>query len=258
MSNAVRIIRCAILMSMVLLFANTAESQWGTIKGQVKVDGEIPEQPVFVKKGDTKARDADVCAAEDIPDESLLVDSQSNGLANVVIYLKRKPAKIHPDLVKSKNDEVIFNQKGCRYVPHVLVVRTDQKIRIKSDDAIAHHSHTNPLKGTPPGAVVSPRSPPEGYLITYLREPEPVPIKIVCDIHNWMTGYWVLLDHPYVAVTNSKGEFEIADLPVGEHEFQIWHERVGILDKSYKVTVKPADSKLEPIQVTAKKLLGLE
>ena len=236
-----------------LLWVTAAEAQWGTIKGQVIVVGEVPHIPMLVTKGDGAVKDAAVCAAQDIPNESLVVNPQSRGLANVAILLNQKPARIHPDLTESKIKEVVFKQQGCRFVPHVLLVRTDQRVRVACDDLVAHNVHPFPRRNPQFGIVVPP-SDPMGYLEpTNLTKPESLPVSVRCDIHPWMQAYWVVLDHPYAAVSNEEGEFEIVNLPEGENEFSVWQEKAGYLEKHYKVLVKSGPNKLDPITVPAEK-----
>ena len=92
-------------------------------------------------------------------------------------------------------------------------------------------------------------------IVKSLRQSERHPVVITCDIHSWMTAYWVVLDHPYVAVTNAKGQFEIVDLPEGEHEVCVWHENAGYLEKAYKITVTAGINKLKPITVSADRFI---
>ena len=40
-----------------------------------------------------------------------------------------------------------------------------------------------------------------------------------------MKAYQLPLDHPYGVVTQADGSFEIPELPVGTHQFVVWHER---------------------------------
>ena len=226
---------------------------WGTIKGQVLADGNVAPLKLLVTKGDAAAKDSAVCAAQDVPDESLVVDAKTGGIANVVVYLQKKPAKVHPELAKSKAPTVVFDQKGCRFLPHVLLVRTDQEVTVLSGDAVAHNTHTYPLKNKQENFVVSPsdrvgvKVPPQSLV-------ERLPSKVGCDIHPWMQAWWVILDHPYAAVTKEDGTFEIKDLPVGDHVFTVWQEKAGYLNKSYTVTVKAGDNDLKPIKIPVKTL----
>ncbi|MFV0444558.1 MAG: carboxypeptidase regulatory-like domain-containing protein, partial [Planctomycetaceae bacterium] len=51
----------------------------------------------------------------------------------------------------------------------------------------------------------------------------------------WMLAWQLPLDHPYGAVTNENGEFEIRDLPAGKHKFTIWHEGNVLTEKEVTV-----------------------
>ena len=67
---------------------------------------------------------------------------------------------------------------------------------------------------------------------------ERLPVKVGADIHPWMSAYWLVLDHPYAAITAKGGRFGIRQLPVGTHKFLVWHERAGDLNKSLEVQVE--------------------
>jgi hypothetical protein len=62
------------------------------------------------------------------------------------------------------------------------------------------------------------------------------PITLKCDFHRWMEAHLWVMDHPFYAVTNSEGEFEILDLPPGDYEVSAWHEKLG--EQSQKITVR--------------------
>jgi hypothetical protein len=42
-----------------------------------------------------------------------------------------------------------------------------------------------------------------------------------------MTAYYFVMDHPFFAVSNSKGQFKIEGLPPGEYTLAAWHEEFG-------------------------------
>jgi hypothetical protein len=87
----------------------------------------------------------------------------------------------------------------------------------------------------------------DDILINPLKMSERVPIRITNDLKPWMSAYWMILDHPYMAVTDKEGQYEIADLPYGEHLFKIWHETYGILDKNYSVLIDEPVNQLDPL-----------
>jgi plastocyanin len=216
--------------------ADTAAVGVGTLKGKVVFDGAFSTlPPLYVKGGDVK--DAAVCAAVEAPNESILV--KDGGLANVFIYLKKAP-KVASDTVPSTN--LIFDQKNCVFHPHAMIVRTGQTVRVLNSDPIAHNTHTNGKKTTSFNSIVNPNE-TVGVPLVY-KQAEQEPISVVCDIHAWMRAYHLPIDHPFAAVSAADGSFEIKDLPAGKHEFKVWHEAGGLLDKALIVTVKPGDNEL--------------
>ena len=50
-------------------------------------------------------------------------------------------------------------------------------------------------------------------------------IKIKCDVHSWMKAYVSVFDHPYFAVTDDSGRYQIENVPIGNYEVVAWHER---------------------------------
>ncbi|MBD3671995.1 MAG: carboxypeptidase regulatory-like domain-containing protein [Planctomycetaceae bacterium] len=210
----------------------------GSIKGVIKLTGAIPELPVLIKQGDSTAKDSEVCAAEPVPDESLVVNSANSGIANVFIYMRKAP-KGAPESEPS-SEPVIFDQKGCQFVPHALFVQTGRPIKAVSSDAVPHNLHTNPIKNSPVNQIIAPND-KSGLDLTY-SEGEIVPVKVTCDIHPWMVAWHFPLEHPYGAVTDENGNFTIENLPPGDHEFRIWQEKAGYLDKEFTVTVKAGEA----------------
>jgi len=61
------------------------------------------------------------------------------------------------------------------------------------------------------------------FLRTPLRNERGV-MRIQCDVHNNMSAYRVGFDHPYFAVTDADGKFEIREVPPGKYTVVAWHE----------------------------------
>lgn len=226
---------------------------YGAITGQFVLAGDdVPQPEVIVEKGDESAKDSAVCAANAILSKKLVVDPDSKGIKNVYIYLRRAP-KIHPDLESSSDQTVVFDQKGCEFLTHAMFVRTDQTVVIKSDDPITHNTHTYPLLGQPANFLIPPKD-RDGQELSSLRA-ERQPFEVKCDVHPWMLAWWLVLDHPYAAVSDAQGKFTIEKLPAGEHEFYIVHEG-QTLDRGFQVNVAAGQTTtLAPIEYSADTLL---
>ncbi|HET6328909.1 MAG TPA: hypothetical protein VFG04_29770 [Planctomycetaceae bacterium] len=198
----------------------------GTVTGQFVLEGDIPKLAPVVKEGDTAVKNPEVCAKQNIPDDSLIVDTGSKGIANIFVYLQKPPADMPAELKESKEKIVKFDQKGCRFIPHALILRTDQSIEILSDDPISHNTHALPVRqdGKNEAIAANDRS---GNVKWQFSLPEKMPTTVQCDIHLWMNARWLIIDHPYAAITDKDGRFKIENVPAGEHNFMIWHERAG-------------------------------
>lgn len=226
-----------------------------TLKGVVLFDGNPPNLDPIVKKGDMTAPNPEVCAANDVPNESLVVNKANKGIAHVFVYLLKAPAGAKSS--KPGEVEVTFDQKGCQFLPHALVVPVGAKLLIKNGDPVPHNTHTHPLdaeNGFNQSVAANDRM---GIPFKYSKS-QRVPIEVVCDVHRFMKAYHLVLDHPYGAITDADGKFEIADLPAGKHEFKVWHEKVGYLNRTYNVEIKAGEAKEVKLSFGAAKFAGFD
>ncbi len=202
---------------------NESARQRGTIRGVVKLDGPAPK-PRRVKIVDAYCDGS----TYDQPywSEEVVV-GEAGVLANVIVKLTggvstgSTPAPVEPFTLR---------QKGCRYVPHVFVVRAGQKIIVTNEDDTMHNIH--------PLAVVNPElnctgRPGQPVSFTF-QKPEP-PLKIKCDVHPWMSAWCLVSAHPYAVVTGIDGAFAFGDLNPGEYTIEVWHEKYGTQSKTVVV-----------------------
>lgn len=192
----------------------------GTITGTVDYVG-VPPKPELIDI----TKDKSVCGKEPHYDESLVV-GKDGGIANAVVFIA--------DITKgapAKPKTVTFDQKGCMYEPHVLAFNAGSTIRILNSDGILHNIHTyskinRPINYAQPGFRKT--------MDVTIKHPEL--IKVTCDAHGWMEGWWYAFGNPYYARTGDKGEFTIKDVPPGSYTLAVWQEKLG--RKTEKITVK--------------------
>ncbi|MBW3596502.1 MAG: hypothetical protein KY475_04410 [Planctomycetes bacterium] len=209
-------------LALTVLMSGVADAQgWGSIKGRFIYDGKPPApQPIAVTK------DQQFCGDKKLVDESLVVDAKG-GLKNVIVYIYVGPGdtapQVHPDLAKQA--PVTFDNKNCRFDPRVATVQTGQTLILSNSDPIAHNTKVDAFN-----QPINPLLPPGAKLPQKFTAPERLPARASCSIHPWMTGWIVVKEHPYMAVTDENGEFEIKNIPEGNWTFQFWHEKAGYLD----------------------------
>ncbi len=197
---------------------------WGSLSGKFVFDGKTPA-PTAIKP----TKDTEFCGKFNIVAEDLVV-GEDGGLANVVVMLnpgRGDKVQIHEDYKSDvAGSEVVIDNKGCQFVPHIAALWTEQKLVVKNSDMVPHNTNCALLANSAFNDSIG----IDDERVYDLKKPERVPANNVnCNIHPWMAGYLVVRDHPYIAVSAADGTFEIKNLPDGEHEFLFWHERPGYL-----------------------------
>ena len=219
-----------------------AAAGYGSLVGTITYEGVPKDLPPLVAAGDAtlKPEDRAVCAATAVPDESLVVNPVGNGLANAIIFLEKRPGNIKPELAQPSTEKLLFDQKGCRFLPHVLIVQIGQPLLVVSDDPIPHNTHTRPKRNPEFNKLIAAHE-RDGVPCVY-KKPESGPISVVCDLHTWMKGYHFPIDHPYADVTDENGKFKIVGIPAGKHSFNVWHERAPggaqLLKRKLQITIE--------------------
>lgn len=196
-----------------------AVSGGGAISGTVKLQGTAP-----APKELEATKDKEVCGTHKLVDESLVVGG-GGGIKNAVVSIT--------NITKGKAasaDKPEVDQHGCVYVPHVVLSPAGAELQIKNSDGILHNIHTYSTKNAPIN-----RAQPKFKKVMGETFKEPETVKMTCDAHGWMTGWLIVTDHPYYAVTDDSGAFKLTDVPAGDYELKVWHERLG--ESTQKVTV---------------------
>jgi hypothetical protein len=187
---------------------------WGTIKGQFVFTENPPVMPPY-----DVTKEQNICTVDGKAptQQTLVVDGATKGIKNVAVYL-RDASRVH-ESAQPKTDAVLFDQQHCLFLTHMLGATVGQTLDIKNSD---HTGHNTNILGSGFNQLI-----PEGATIPYKIQKEfPTPLEVRCTIHPWMISHLLTRKNGYYAVTNDKGEFEIANLPAGEPlEFQVWHER---------------------------------
>ena len=221
--SALAVAATACLAGRAAAYEAIAVTDGGTLSGTVTIEGAAPP-PAKIEV----TKDPEVCGKEAKVAPALLVAS-GGGIANVVVTVKAAKGK--------KNDvpatNPVFDQKTCEFHPHVLVFPAGSTIDVINSDGILHNIHTTST-ANPSQNQAQPKFKPK----IQIKVDKPETIAIKCDVHGWMSGYWVATDTPYVAVTDAGGNFKIADLPPGDYDVELWQEKLGKATQKASIKAK--------------------
>jgi hypothetical protein len=195
----------------------------GTISGTVTFAGD----PVPAPETLAIDKDVEVCGKEHKSDE-LMISGKNKGVMNAVVSIKEIKTDKKLSIPK---DKLKFVQDKCSFSPRVLVLPVKTEFEILNKDPLTHNIHTFGKDN----ATINRGQPKTVPVITHSFD-VPERIKVKCDIHKWMQGWFIVSADPYVALSNANGGFTIKDVPPGTYTLEVWHEGLG--SDSQEVTVK--------------------
>ncbi len=227
---------CAALFSTAGAFAyeGGAVSGGGSIKGMVKFTGTPPEREVLEVN-----KDKEVCAVGVKKSNELVVGADGGVEFAVVSLTNISKGKAFPEGAS------VLDQAGCEYLPYIVVVRKGADLDILNSDGILHNVHTYSEKNKPLN-----RAQPKFKKKITEKFTETEMVKVTCDVHGWMKGWLAVVDHPYYAITDGSGGFELTDVPAGEYEIKVWQEKLG--ESTQKVTVPAGGEASVTFEMAAK------
>ena len=231
-------------MALAMWLAGCAASATtGSIRGVVTFVGEKPKPRVVDVGGDPYCQACWKAEGRDGPVVEPLVLGEDNSVQNVLVWISDGLSNLAFDQPKAP---VVVELKGCRYAPHVSVVRTRQPLIFRNRDETLHNVHTLPRVNVEWGMA----QPVKGMDTRFDYSRPEVGILVKCDVHAWEYCYVHVLTHPYFDVTGKGGTFEIRNLPPGEYELSVWHELKRLVPDRDKIRVKVEVGKTSEMNFT--------
>ena len=213
------------LLALVLLWPHSLPAydevsvkDGGSIRGSIKVEGKLGKLPPL-----DVTKNKEFC--KDVPNESIVM-GPGQGLRYAVVTLE---GIAKGKAVERETIHELDNVK-CRFVPRVQAASVGQFVLVKNTDPILHTAH-----------AVFANNQPQFNVGLYPGRTSRKPlvaaglVKIRCEVHPWMAGYIVVTDHPYHAVSDMYGEYDLAEVPPGAYQLKVWHETLGTQEKRVEV-----------------------
>jgi hypothetical protein len=162
------------------------------------------------------------------PDESLVVNAKGH-LANAVVYIDSGLEQLP---FERPSQPITFTTDRCRYRPRAFAIMVGQELIWRNRDDIEHNPHIPSIPNKE--RMMERIKPLKRFRFATVGEPE----RIRCDAHPWEIAWVVVLSHPFSAVSNDDGEFEIHGLSPGRYTVTVWHEACTPVRKVVHVAPK--------------------
>lgn len=189
----------------------------GGLAGTVTTDAKPTGKPLPVTKDNAH------CGAT-VADETLLV--KDGRLANVVVWVEGGPAaKVEPV------EGATLDNRMCAFVPHVQAVTKGTRLPIGNRDPMLHNVHSY---GKGDRTLFNLAMPLEGQVVKQRLKKTGL-VRVACDVHEWMSAWVHVFDHPWYAVSAVDGTWRIDGVPPGSYVLHLWHEKLG--ERTVNVTV---------------------
>ena len=223
----------------------------GELVGRVVVIGQRPPIPVEIIP---EAQAICAAGALGMPDDNITI-GVDGGLADVFVLLSPvdagdqadamdkttdtdrpdvgdhpNPANASPEAHAQARGPTVIAFANCRITPHASIVAVGQPLVLVNDDPVGHQALIQTWNNE-----VNLQLPPGSETRLRLEAADPLPGQIRCGIHRWMDAVILVADHPWAALTDSRGEFHLREIPAGKWNVQFWHSRAGYLSGSILV-----------------------
>lgn len=134
--------------------------------------------------------------------------------SNAVIYIASAPGQFAPQ------NSPRVNQTGLSFQPHVLPVVVGTTVRFQNSDDVLHNVFTPSATGDHFNLGSWPKGQSKPYTFTKLGK-----VELLCNVHQEMNAYILVLQNPFFSVTDKEGNFRIENVPAGTYTLKVWHEQ---------------------------------
>ena len=158
-------------------------------------------------------RPATVSGRVELRDSSEPAVVKARNYSGVVVWLKPAVA-VTPSTGRAR-----MVQSDKRFSPHILAVAKGTRVDFPNLDPIFHNAFSNfdgqlfDIGLYPPGRSRSVKFDRAGIA------------RVFCNIHPMMSAVIVVVDAPYFAISGKDGAFQMDNVPPGEYQLRVFHER---------------------------------
>jgi plastocyanin len=187
----------------------------------------------------------------------LAADAGGVGIIKGAITIGGKPAtdavvsiedlskeQVKLQMSHNKPQKRIMDQRNMKFVPTVLAIIAGETVDFPNNDKSWHNVYS---KGGANDFDLGLYAPGKTRRQKFDK---PGVSRILCNAHPNMEGFVVVKDHPFFSTTDSRGNYEIKNVPLGKVRVEVWHPSLEPRSESIEIV---RGGEVYPLNVYLKK-----
>jgi plastocyanin len=142
-------------------------------------------------------------------------------LEETVIYIKQANGPF-----KTKKAEV--DQKGMKFIPHVLTITAGDTVHFLNHDGVDHNVFSPDNETFNLGMI-------KANAVSSYTFKNAGTYSLLCSVHPEMLGFVFVGQNPFAAAVDAKGNFKIEHVPAGIYQLIIWNSHLKAPEQSITV-----------------------
>lgn len=174
---------------------------------------------LFLTLQTTKGYSSDSCYGDDLNTKCVQVYVKSNtgeALKDLVVYLEPLSGQV----LETRDKPLVIKQAGKSFAPYISVSQTNSEVSFVNQDDITHHIYSAGSENKFSFQIKA------GQTNTSVKFIQPSDIAMGCNIHDWMSGYLLVVNTPYFSKTDEQGVAQIAIRDSGKYRIIVWHPQM--------------------------------
>jgi len=141
-------------------------------------------------------------------------------LDEMVVYLEPLDGQI----LEKSHKEVIVGQLDKSFAPYISVSQINSQINFVNQDDITHHIYS---AGNDNKFSFKVRAGTTHSLAQFEQASE---VAMGCNIHDWMSGYLLVVNTPYFGKTDELGRVSFSIAKQGKYKIIVWHPQMQVVN----------------------------
>jgi plastocyanin len=176
------------------------------------------------------------------PAALIAADANGVGIVKGTVTIGGKPAsdavvsieglskqQIKTQMALHKARKTVIDQRNLKFTPTVVAIVAGETVDFPNNDKSWHNVYSKggandfDLGLYPPGKSRSKKFDNVGAS------------RVLCNAHPDMEAYVVVKDHPFFSTTDSRGNYEIKNVPLGKVRVQIWRPDLDVRNETVEL-----------------------